>query len=60
MLLEDYRKERLRKLAEIRERGIEPYPSKSHRNTKIKEIVDHFDEKDGQEVVVAGRISAIR
>lgn len=60
MLLEDYRKERLRKLGELSERGIEPYPSKSYRNTKIGEILAHFDEKDGQEVVVAGRIAAIR
>lgn len=60
MLLEDYRKERLRKLAELRERGIDPYPSKSHRNTPIGEVVNHFDEKEGQEVVLAGRIVAIR
>ena len=60
MLLEDYRNERLRKLDEIREKGIDPYPAKSFRNTKIRKIVDHFDEKDGQEVVIAGRIVAIR
>ena len=60
MLLEDYRNERLRKLEEIRARGIEPYPAKSERNTKIIEVVEHFDEKQGQEVVVAGRIVAIR
>ena len=60
MLLEDYRNERLKKLAEIRERGMEPYPSKSHRNTKIADVVNHFDEKQGQEVCVAGRIVAIR
>ena len=60
MLLEDYRNERLRKLEEIRARGIEPYPAKSERNTKIAEVVNHFDEKQGQEVVVAGRIVAIR
>ena len=60
MLLEDYRNERLRKLEEIRTRGIEPYPSKSERNTKIAEVVDHFEEKQGQEVVIAGRIVAIR
>ena len=60
MLLEDYRKERLRKLGKLRERGVEPYPSKSERNTKIADVVNHFDEKDGQEVVVAGRIVAIR
>ena len=60
MLLEDYRNERLRKLEEIRARGIDPYPSKSARNTKIADIINHFDEKDGQEVTVVGRIIAIR
>lgn len=58
--LADYRDERLRKLEEIRARGIDPYPAKSHRNTKIDTIINHFDEKDGQSVVVAGRIVAIR
>ncbi|MBR3386583.1 lysine--tRNA ligase [Candidatus Saccharibacteria bacterium] len=60
MILDDYRNERLRKLAELKERGIDPYPSKSQRNTKIVEVVTHFDEKQGQEVCVAGRIVAIR
>ena len=60
MLLEDYRNERLRKLGELRERGIEPYPSKSERNTRIFDVVEHFDEKKGQEVCVAGRVVAIR
>lgn len=60
MLLEDYRNERLRKLGEIRARGIDPYPAKSHRNTKIADIVNHFEEKDGQEATIAGRIVAIR
>lgn len=60
MLLEDYRNERIRKLTEIRAGGIDPYPSKSNRNTKIADIINHFDEKQGQEVVIAGRITAIR
>lgn len=60
MTLDDYRDERLRKLNTIREMGIDPYPAKSHRNTKISTILDHFDEKVGQEVCVAGRIVAIR
>ncbi len=60
MLLEDYRTERLRKLAEIKERGIEPYPSKAHRTAKIADIINHFDEKQGQEVAIVGRIVAIR
>ncbi len=58
--LSDYRDERLKKLSEIRARGIDPYPAKSHRNTKISYILNHFEEKDGQEVCVAGRIVAIR
>ena len=60
MLLEDYRNERLKKLEELKTRGIDPYPSKSKRNTKISEVINHFDEKKGQEVTVAGRIVAIR
>ncbi len=60
MLLEDYRNERLKKLEELKARGIDPYPAKSHRNTKISDVVNHFDEKQGQEVTVAGRIVAIR
>ena len=60
MILDDYRNERLRKLGELRERGMEPYPSKSERNTKIFDVVEHFDEKQGQEVCIAGRVVAIR
>ena len=60
MLLEDYRNERLKKLEEIKARGIDPYPAKSHRNVKISDVVNHFDEKQGQEVTIAGRIVAIR
>lgn len=58
--LSDYRDERLRKLAEIRAQGIDPYPAKSYRNTKISAILNHFDEKNGQTVCVAGRITVIR
>lgn len=58
--LSDYRDERLKKLAEIRAQGINPYPAKSHRNTKISDVLNHFDEKDGQTVCIAGRIIAIR
>ncbi len=60
MTLDDYRDERLRKLETLKGMGINPYPAKSHRNTKISAILDHFSEKDGQEVCIAGRIVAIR
>lgn len=60
MILDDYRNERLKKLDELKARGIDPYPSKSHRDTKIAEVVEDFDAHDGKEVCVAGRIVAIR
>ena len=58
--LADYRDERLRKLNEIKEKGIDPYPSKSNRNTTISKVLDNFDEMDGKSVTIAGRITAIR
>ena len=58
--LADYRDERLRKLAELREMGIDPYPAKTHRDTKISEILDNFDALSGKTVTIAGRITAIR
>lgn len=60
MLLEDYRNERLRKLKEITEKGINPYPSKSFRTHKISEILDNFDDFNEKSVTLAGRITAIR
>lgn len=60
MILDDYRDERLKKLTALKAAGIEPYPAKSFRNTKISDIINHFDEKVGQEVVIAGRVVAIR
>ncbi len=58
--LEDYRNERLRKLAEIKALGIDPYPAKSHRNTKIGDILADFDTFNDKTVILAGRITAIR
>lgn len=58
--LADYRDERLRKLNEIRNAGIDPYPSKSNRNTKISQVVNDFDTLNEKEVTISGRIIAIR
>lgn len=58
--LSDYRDERLKKLAEIKKLGIDPYPAKSYRDTTIAEITDNFEKMDGREVTIAGRIIAIR
>ena len=58
--LADYRDERLRKLKELRDKNINPYPSKSHRDTFVSDVISKFDKLQGQTVTVAGRITAIR
>ena len=46
--LEDYRSERLRKLQEIKDLGIDPYPAKSYRSEKISNIINHFEDFEGK------------
>jgi len=58
--LQDYRDERLRKLDELRQLGIDPYPAQSHRTHNAADVVAKFDELEGQTVTVAGRITSIR
>ena len=60
MTIDDYRNERLRKLEEIKNLGIDPYPAKSFRTHKIGEIINNFDQLENTEVTLAGRITAIR
>lgn len=58
--LQDYRDERLRKLAELKELGVNPYPAKSYRTHMAGEITRNFDEVEGDMAVVAGRVVGIR
>lgn len=58
--LQDYRNERLRKLNELKELGLNPYPAESHRTHKAGAIVTQFDTLEGQIVTVAGRILGLR
>jgi lysyl-tRNA synthetase class 2 len=58
--LQDYRDERLRKLAELRELGVDPYPAKSNRTHFTNDVVEKFAELEGQTVTIAGRIVGIR
>lgn len=58
--LKDFRDERLRKLKELRDLGINPYPAESHRTHKTSEIINDFDHLEGQTVTSAGRITGIR
>lgn len=58
--LQDYRDERLRKLAELKELGVDPYPAESRRTNSISEILSNFTEFEGDTVTLAGRVMAVR
>ncbi len=58
--LQDFRDERLRKLADLQEHGFNPYPADTHRNAMAGDIISDFEGKEGQTVTIAGRITAIR
>lgn len=58
--LKDYRDERLKKLEELKQLGVDPYPAKSSRTHTLKEAVDRYNELQGQDVTVVGRVVSIR
>lgn len=58
--LSDFRDERIKKLAELRQLGINPYPAKSKRTVRAAEVTDSFAELEGQTQTVVGRIRSIR
>lgn len=58
--LKDFRDERLRKLAELKEKGISPYPSASHRTHHAGEVKEGFSELENTTVTIAGRVMGIR
>ncbi|MBD3368160.1 MAG: lysine--tRNA ligase [Candidatus Eisenbacteria bacterium] len=47
-------------LEELREAGVDPYPRRFARTHFTGEIVDAFDELEGERVTVAGRLMSIR
>ncbi len=58
--LKELRDERLRKLQELKKLGIDAYPAKTNRTHQLFEISSKFNELEGHEVAVAGRIQNIR
>ena len=58
--LQDYRNERLRKLAALRELGLDPYPAHTERTHDCATVVAQYDELAGHEVSVAGRVLSVR
>ncbi|HEY1063877.1 MAG TPA: lysine--tRNA ligase [Candidatus Saccharimonadales bacterium] len=58
--LKELRDERLRKLEELKNLGINPYPASSTRSHVVGEVIADFDQLENTEVSVVGRIVNIR
>ncbi len=58
--LKELRDERLRKLEQLEELGVNPYPAKTERTNTLQDITTHFSKLSGQKASVAGRIINIR
>lgn len=58
--LKDYRDERLRKLEELKNLGIDPYPAESHRTHMAGDILKDFETLENQTATIAGRVTGIR
>lgn len=60
--LKDYRDERLRKLQDLKELGVNPYPATSRRTQSIGEVLTNYEKLEAEKarVTLAGRIVNIR
>lgn len=61
-MLDDIIKAQIKKIEELRQQGIDPYPEKVNRQFTIKEILDHFDlwYQNQKSLSLAGRIFSLR
>ena len=58
--MKELRDERIRKLEALRALGVDPFPARAERTHTIADVVGRFDELEGNEVRVVGRIAATR
>lgn len=58
--LKELRDERLRKLESLRDLGVNPYPATSNRTNVTADIIEKYDEFNGQTVTLAGRLISTR
>ena len=56
----EIRRIRLEKVKALRERGLNPYPSKAVRTNYAKEITSDYPAFEGKQVTVAGRLMSFR
>lgn len=58
--LQDFRRERLRKLEALRSLGVNVYPAKSQPTHHATDVIQQFKHLEGTAVTVAGRITSLR
>lgn len=51
---------RIAKLKQLRDLGVDPFPSKSFRKDNIGDVLEDFKKYDGKETVLVGRVTAWR
>ena len=56
------RQDRIARLQQIKDAGINPYPAKTNRDTMIAELLQNFDELSASQgkVIIAGRLRSLR
>lgn len=62
MSIEDIKQVRLKKLKDIEDAGLNPYPATTNRTHTLKEVEENFDSllKDNTKIIVAGRVMSMR
>ncbi len=58
--IEQLRQIRIDKLNKLRELGIDPFPAKSNRTNVISDIINKYEEFEGKEIILAGRVISKR
>jgi len=54
------RKIRIEKVDKLKNLGINPYPTKSKRTHKANDVMENYDDLEGQSIVLAGRLMSWR
>ena len=58
--LQELRDERLRKLDDLKNLGVDPFPAKAARTHQITDIITAFEKLENHKVTIVGRITGIR
>ncbi len=58
--LKELRAIRIEKLNKIQKLGINPFPSKSRKDTNASEVTKNYEKLEGKKITVAGRLMSLR